>query len=424
MSENIDDERRPFVSDCFVQSVCSGRLANSARLFKLNGRCDNSSLALPAAALQSALQWMVPIGYQVRPVIVFSDVHAVLSKLLRLDSRQCLYIATAVSQFLGSHGHTHLPSNAYQTFFVALGGVAPMLAPGIKRQKKQRRNQLEERPWSILGKLVRLTSAELQGKVVIVEDVIEKLDATAVSSSLDLQPYFAMGADASEQHSWHASRCHHRWRLFSAPEAAVERTGSVMQRLFDSRQNLAPAPLMARAFLAQAGVTCTGGGRDALLIEEVVHILSLTKKQKHSRRAAATVQHVSDLETRLESSGRWAGVPKFGHVSEIDLIDLLTPSDLVQTTLDSKDLRQHRKQDRLDSLPSELPDAIQSELLRVVSSKCVVGPLPVTMTLSKPQSSQAAPSSARERLDSWLGSNQGQAWQQERDNVWKQYEGR
>ena len=67
------------------------------------------------------------------------------------------------------------------------------------------------------------------------------------------------------QHSFHAARVFHRYRMLHMPEASVKRIGSILHHQCHTMQQLSPAQAVDRALLAQAMVSCLGQERDGIL---------------------------------------------------------------------------------------------------------------------------------------------------------------
>ena len=90
-----------------------------------------------------------------------------------------------------------------------------------------------------------------------------KVHPMKITSSLDAEPWFALGG-ASEvaplDSAWHVLRVHHRWRLMAAPEASVERIGSLMSFIWKSEQHPDPASFMNKVALLQAHVMFSVAG--------------------------------------------------------------------------------------------------------------------------------------------------------------------
>ena len=126
------------------------------------------------------------------------------------------------------------------------------------------------------GGLAVLLLPGVVGKLVHIEAVEKELDWSAVSASVDSDPYFSRGAvdarGAGRRHrrprnAWHAVRTHHHCRLLGVPEAACERVGSIMKHQWQKNPRASVSALMDATMLSAARVTCTGVARDEALCQ-------------------------------------------------------------------------------------------------------------------------------------------------------------
>ena len=115
------------------------------------------------------------------------------------------------------------------------------------------------------------------GKLVYIEEDIKELDWSAISASIDSDPFFSRDGPRLAGHAfssaWHAARVHHQCRLMGVPEAACERVGSTMKMVWNKNQPASVSTLMDIALLATAGVTCVGTQLDEELCNTVAETM-------------------------------------------------------------------------------------------------------------------------------------------------------
>ena len=107
---------------------------------------------------------------------------------------------------------------------------------------------------------VLLEPRHLFGKCVIVQHTEKQLDASAVSASVDMSPYFSRdGPSPPEQFgnsAWHAVRVHNFCRPMGMPEACCERVGSIMQSNWSKQKGEDAGAIMDSVLLQE----CMLGG--------------------------------------------------------------------------------------------------------------------------------------------------------------------
>ena len=105
------------------------------------------------------------------------------------------------------------------------------------------------------------------------------------------------------QHSFHAARVFHRYRMLHMPEASVKRIGSILHHQCHAMQQLSPAQAVDRALLAQAMVSCLGQERDEMLESCVAKAMKDMRKIKMVRKTTQVV-HVSNRLEALDASAK------------------------------------------------------------------------------------------------------------------------
>ena len=147
---------------------------------------------------------------------------------------------------------------------------------------------------------------QMVGRLVHVQKGIADLDWSAVSASIDCDPYFSR--DGHDRHkkcgvsAWHAVRIHNFCRPMGSPEACCERVGSTMHSLWDPHRGARGGTglLMDEVVLQEAKVEAVGSARDEGLIEEIasalwqtVYRLLITQRKRHRERSQGCGRQVT-----------------------------------------------------------------------------------------------------------------------------------
>ena len=151
------------------------------------------------------------------------------------------------------------------------------------------------------GSLPVVKTGQAAGRVAHVLSCNVQLDSAEISKSVDLLPWFVLG-NAEKPCCWHVGRVHHCCRMLIATEASVERLGSVLHGQFSSVQHLAPAQVVDRLILRQAGVAMLGllgSARDDFLKEAACR--SMTATRMRVRGGRSTLQISAKLQLMAES---------------------------------------------------------------------------------------------------------------------------
>ena len=119
------------------------------------------------------------------------------------------------------------------------------------------------------GNIAIFRSPGALGKVLQVEEISWVVDQSAISSSIDMNPYFARGPSQQSESAWHMARLHHRCRSFGAAEAYCERIGSYMKKVWLANPRQNAASFMNSVYLQAAGLACVGSERDEAVVREV-----------------------------------------------------------------------------------------------------------------------------------------------------------
>ena len=147
---------------------------------------------------------------------------------------------------------------------------------GRKRPQMLRRGMqaLWEYRRAAPGSLGTLALPGSVGKLVCVQEILLELDGSAVSATIDENPFFARGTmlpstSTKAVCAWHAVRIHHHCRPMGASEACCERVGSIMNHFWGKNPSRGVSNLMDATLLRDGDVTCCGNPRDEMICKQV-----------------------------------------------------------------------------------------------------------------------------------------------------------
>lgn len=291
--------------------------------------------------------WWSVTGYYVEPLRTFPSVLRLVrciygSRAHALEARRewLCRIAAIVSSMLGRGIADQVAGTAPDAlaapsaFFISTRLLARCGFPwrGRKRPHQLRRSAKEA--WTFQlgpGNVGVLLLPGRVGHLVHVTRTVRELNWSAVSASIDGDPFFSTGKvlespvavhnarGAQGPHSaWHAVRIHHQCRPMGSPEACCERAGSLMQHRWAKNRHPDPGTLMDGVLLQDAQVACIGGERDEALCRDVAQILTASgrrpfvafkgskRRRKREGIAHSRSLHIfrDDMQRALEASGR------------------------------------------------------------------------------------------------------------------------
>jgi hypothetical protein len=299
--------------------------------------------------------WWSVTGYYVEPLQTWTSVLRLVrciygSNAHALEARQewLCRIAAVVSSMLGGGIANQVASTrpdarpAPSAFFISTRLLARCGVPWRNRRRPHQLRRSVKEAWAFQpgpGNVGVLMLPGRVGRLVHVTRTVREMDWSAVSASVDGDPFFSAGnvrespvavhnarkALPRPDSAWHAVRIHHQCRPMGSPEACCERAGSLMQHRWAKRRHPDPGMLMDGVLLQDAQVACIGGERDEALCRDVAQILTdsgcrpfvVTKHSKRRRKqeGIATSRSmrflVDDMQHSLEMSGRlphgWPG---------------------------------------------------------------------------------------------------------------------
>jgi hypothetical protein len=196
------------------------------------------------AWIRSKFKWLAIEGYGVRSLWVLPGVRFLVQGMLfqfGRDARQgtahmqtCKKIASHISVYLGTLDAATLPQEAFRTLRISPSTLRPMDRRRRLRVKCKDQGytlgSLGIVPWDGFGphpiRPIR--------RVVMVDQIYQTVDIAAVSASLDMCSFFALGDRKTASSTtkarqvqqgmaaWHAVRVHHRCRLLYPPDAPLD----------------------------------------------------------------------------------------------------------------------------------------------------------------------------------------------------------
>ena len=346
---------------------------------------------VPDDVRASAERWWCTSSYKVQPVWVLGWLRHVISKMLPSAALKLQWDVTdRVSRFL-----CNLPEAASSTHSVPAQDLLLSFRHGRRKRRKTADNVFSDlRSWN--------------GKVVRIMAINRVVQADAVSRSIDCSSFFAQGTVemTARASSWHAVRLHHRCRVLRGPESSCERLGSIAHQQWDSQQNLAPASLMARVHLMSAGVKCLGTQRDSLIVNQVASLfLSAKRSALHVRPEVAQIREHREMMAESLS----------GHDLQLYAAEgNLFPEGLTSVTA----IRAETSASLSKSLPSTLPPVLQEALPETVDAATgQIKGLMLSTGLQRLSKKSPANSTLRDAMCSYLDTEAGKKWQQERSLV-------
>ena len=278
------------------------------------------------------------------------------------------------------------------------------------------------------------------GKLVHIVRVVEEVNASAVSASLDGDPWFSHDAEPDFP-KWHAVRIHSRCRPMGAAEACCERVGSLMKQCYNEVAGMSKNELMDHVLLTEARVSCIGSDRDETLCRHVVEVFQQKgyhvknqcrmARKRHREEGLDSSRCLKRLRAEAEecllSSGRATlGRPEgplvLGKESDI------TPSSTVPAPLPKAftnslhvaaisewpQVKTLRRRYRGKSAPPMIVShsALQALEHNILHGRVVA--LPKFKIDRRTQERHLADSSVKDRYQAWLKSPAGTAWLQDR----------
>ena len=356
-------------------------------------------------------------------------------------------IASIISSFVG-HGIFGWPERQHRAptrlskphqIEVSSKGLKQLGFPwrGRKRPDKLRRNVLSK--WEYRraspGSMGTLSLPGDVGKLVYVREILEELDGSAVSASIDATPYFSRDGPshiADPQSAWHAAKVHNFCRPMGASEACCERVGSLMRHAWNKNPVRRTANLMDTVLLMDAGITCTGHSRDEAVCKEIRDaFMSLNRRtmvgnrEKRARLqegvvASRSLHYLREDECRrVAASGRWRGPEDDDQEpDEIDLEGMeheAATSSCSGVALGSRfgnvgDVHQSSRDARAQIVPAmKLPPSAE-RVLQATTQGGGVAALPTHKQDPRATKKSRASSTSKANLQSWLESSEGKAW--------------
>ena len=254
------------------------------------------------------------------------------------------------------------------------------------------------------GQVLGLLTFGLEGKLVRVLAVTQKVDVRRLAASFDTDPAWHQPSLAplthGVKHCYHMIFLAHRFRLLLPPETCVETWGSQLHKLYDDQTNLPAARHAARLYLKESKVQCVGGARDEAIVTAIAeHLIDVGGKKPHLRRggAASSQSNVLKLLQRDESAWGLAGGVALRLGRDEEHLLRTQPTQLDPALRRHLEARVER-----DVYGKSKRDGSGVKLLRAPA-------------IAKPMLSDVTRSVFRERLAAWLSTDDAADWRRQRD---------
>jgi len=213
------------ISEC---DLCNQYLILLRRVRRVAGCRPSDQLA----SIRSKFKWLSIEGYGVRSLWVLPGVRFLVQGILfkfgrdarqrKADMQTCKKIASHISVYLGTLDAATLPQEAFRTLRISPSTLRPMDRRRLRVKRKEQGYTLGSLgivPWDGCG-------PHRIRRVVMVDQIYQTVDIAAVSASLDMCSFFALGdrktASSTTVAAWHAVRVHHRCRLLYPPDAPLD----------------------------------------------------------------------------------------------------------------------------------------------------------------------------------------------------------
>ncbi len=171
---------------------------------------------------------------------------------------------------------------------------------------------------------------------------------------------------------------------------------------------------MDRVFLSQSFVSCTGGPRDEKLVREVANAMEQFQRKSMLLKdpgVSRVGKRVLDIEDTLAKSGR-----EFHDSGALSWNVMQQQLEGIDAT-GSKALRSLRADQRMGSMPRQLPQNLASAVQRAVGAAAVLNPLQMDTKGMHLQQRGAAGSVQADQLADWFRSESGKAWLETREKL-------
>ena len=206
-----------------------------------------------------------------------------------------------------------------------------------------------------------------------------------------------------------------RCRVLMSPDASCESIGSWMRYTWNPRRHMTARDVADAVFLAQAGVRCIGGRRDEILVAEVARLMQETssRQPQTSKRQVNTLHHhITEHDVWMSASGR--SNYEDLHTSGAELAHPLTSAEEllpgVQTQCERRAFLHKRTR-----LTAELPDEMTAAVRQSLNRHGRMDALQFDVQHLHARQRGATHSVMHGHLSSWLESDAGKAWKQERE---------
>ena len=222
-----------------------------------------------------------------------------------------------------------------------------------------------------------------------------QLDVGKLAASFDIDTSWHQPTGRFPEGCYHVLRLGHRLRFLCPPETPCEAWGSLLHILHRAMANCPHQRLRSRLFLKEAKVRCCGGARDEIFVQLISEALLAAGKRPMPK--CPRVTHWRSALGDTQRTSPWL-------LNEETLGTLTVEDLLAETTKDPPSLDISVR----DHLRRRLQKNVYGALQRDQFNRKLQVALPIEQ--GQLRHSSATVSVWRDRLQSWLQSDEGKAW--------------
>jgi hypothetical protein len=133
----------------------------------------------------------------------------------------------------------------------------------------------------------------------------KNIKKTHVFGYIDLTPAFhaLVHVRRPETHCWHLCCLGHNCRLLLPPETFCETMGSYIHIIHNDMGLASADKVVARLFLKEAGIKCTGSSRDEALVAALADVFASVFKKSPIKRRRGTDRESYKMHLLAKNSG-------------------------------------------------------------------------------------------------------------------------
>ena len=254
-----------------------------------------------------------------------------------------------------------------------------------------------------VGDVVSLGRKPFAGSWVRILEAHKRVNYTKVADAIDLTPGLITGV-IDGRHCYYPGRVHHRSRTLHGRDAGVERWGSWLHSLYNDVADHGPTRLVTRLLIREAGLSGSGSNDEELFIHE----LAVALVEIEGRRAMGKRPRVDNTSFAIEEIARKSTFS----CRESDLVAMRCIH--VAKSSASADLVHEPRQ-----LTSGAKKAVMDSIRTDAHGRKFQSALPLFKVDKRTSAKNLAPSTLRAKLRSFLDSEAGRYWRDQKDRVFK-----